>query len=240
MPSFRSTSQAGSYFAAGLTSFTCPIPAGTIAGDMLIACQAEFGSTPFSTLTITGGSTWQLLVQQVWGLSGIDANSGSKIWWKIAGPSEPASYTVTKNVNGTSNVGIVSIQNPGPGTPIYAASGVPGDATSISTPSTTPAENNNFELRFAVADSTNGSLPISWTPPVELTERFEASVANGSFRYVPMTAATRTLTSNAATGVLVFTPFKTSDGSTVVLQHSHGYTINIPPGPRFIGWGQPL
>lgn len=67
----------------GLTgSATCSKPSGVISGDFMVACVGYYAN-----ISITAPSGWTLQA------TSFDGNSGSKIYTKTAGASEPSSYT---------------------------------------------------------------------------------------------------------------------------------------------------
>lgn len=230
MPTFRSVSTNGS---TTTTTYTVPKPTGTVQGDMLILCQSADLGQMGGMGTPSGGASWgpPPLQSQQWASAAIN-QAGARIYWKLAGASEPASYSVSHGTNGFGCTTIVCVQNPGPGTPVSDFSKATTPATSIPTPSTTPTSSADFEIRFVCAFDGNGS-PTTFTPPAGFTERADTAAPDGSS--LPMTCATRTLTSSAATGVHNFV-------SVNSLVNYIAFTVDIAavPAPWFIGWGQPL
>ncbi|WP_336214809.1 hypothetical protein [Nonomuraea sp. LPB2021202275-12-8] len=85
------------------TSFTVNKPPGTVAQDMMFAFQVADLGAQTDLITPTGGATWQLLY-------GSGTFQGRrflhKIWWKVAGSAEPASYGFAKG-NGADGVAVV-------------------------------------------------------------------------------------------------------------------------------------
>ncbi|MBB4702576.1 hypothetical protein [Sphaerisporangium siamense] len=186
-------------------------------GDMLVLCHAADIGSLAEMGTPSGGATWQLLDSAQWPTN---TDAGMKIWWKLAGASEPTSYGLTQNSGADGTATVVCLQDPGAGTPVVAHTGGTTSTTSIPTPSTTPNGSNDFELRFAGASSGNGSA-TSFTPPAGFTER--SDVTSGS-QYAPQSCATRTLSSGGATGTQNFT-------SANALVKYLGFTVNVPSGP---------
>lgn len=70
---------------SGNTVWQVPAPAGVQEGDLLLLAVST------SPTSVSGGGTWTELV------------AGSGVWWRFAGDSEPASYTITYG-SGTSPV----------------------------------------------------------------------------------------------------------------------------------------
>lgn len=64
-------------------------PAGTVQGDVVFACYGN-GQEDATSLTLTGGATWTL-IDDIPSASFSDNRMAA--WYKVAGASEPASYT---------------------------------------------------------------------------------------------------------------------------------------------------
>lgn len=180
---------------------------------MLVLCHTADLGTLAEMGTPTGGAAWQLLDSAQWPTA---TGAGMKLWWKIAGSSEPSTYGLTQNSGADGTATIVCVQSPGAGTPVVAHTGGTTLASSIPTPSTTPNGATDFEIRFVGATSGNGSA-TTFTPPGGFTER--SDVTSGT-QYAPQSCATRTLSSSGATGTQNFT-------STNTLASYLGFTVNI-------------
>lgn len=83
--------------ASGTTgAFNCAKPAGVVSGDILVAFHScDFGLAS-AMGTPTGGATWLPLTTLDDGLNDLH----TKVWWKVAGGSEPANYGFTQNSSG--------------------------------------------------------------------------------------------------------------------------------------------
>ncbi|MFI9552652.1 hypothetical protein [Nonomuraea endophytica] len=138
------------------TSFTAPRP--TIAsGDIVIAYQTADWGAASSLATPTGGVTWQLLTSRDAGLN----NLHSKVWWKVAGGSEPSTYGFTQ-ASGSDGVVIVATIRDATGTPSFAS--VDNDGTAFfDTPSLVPAGTADYELRFVSATGGDAGAVWDWT-----------------------------------------------------------------------------
>ncbi|MFE3452373.1 hypothetical protein ACFXJ8_25965 [Nonomuraea sp. NPDC059194] len=171
-------------------------PGGTVAGDVLIAYQqATFGALTDMT-TPSGGATWQEL--EAFGPE-FDVTC-AKVWWKVAGSSEPGSYTFNGLSAGDYSVIVVAVEGATSATPLDASvytSG--GAATSVPTPSVT-AGGPGIEVRFA-GGTRSGTT--TWTPPAGYSEHVEVN-SPGSDK-ICATAASKVLAGAGATGALDFT-----------------------------------
>ena len=203
-------------------SFSCAKPSGTAAGNILVAFQTSIDFLNAGMTTPTGGAAWQLL-----GTAAGSSWAGTKIWWKIAGPSEPSSYGFTQTENfftGTADsiVGIACVSDHGGNTPLIASLNNGADTT-VTTPSLSPATDSGVTLRWA-AGSTGDGL---WAIPaghVKAFDRYGADRATASLAY-------KVRAFPGATGSANFVW-----SSTVPLGFSQGVTVDVggtvvPPPP---------
>jgi len=197
MVAFRSASQAT---AASGTSFNLPRPSpAPVSGDLLIAFTAgDTGTT--SNLTLSGGSTWNTLT------NGSGSSIQGKVFWKIAGGSEPTSYTVGKASGSDSHASVLCFSDAANVTPVFTTNYVSQTGTSISTPSVNAPGSADIVVRIVMALNYDGS--ISWSPPSGHSERTDSA----SNDLVTGSSATRALSSSGATGTANFTA---SSGSTI-------------------------
>lgn len=198
-PSFRATSNATS---AGATSVSVTKPTGTVENDILIAAVSVESSTVYGYLS--GG----------WTQIGPGALSAGNIsttwWWKRAGASEPASYTVTSqpstsvawNVNITAFDGCILAGVPYEG----LVSGVeyPGTTSHdrASPVSTTGA--NRLLVTMVHGDSSSAT----WTAPSGFSEHYDTQNNNSS-----ITLASKTQASAGSSGTFAATSSSTITSS---------------------------
>lgn len=210
MPSVRGTSQA-SQAGAG-ASFTCTKPSGTVSGDLLLAWHsADIGALAIMSIT-AAGTAWSTLTT-----AGVDGTNPGKLYWKIAGASEPASYTFNQDSGADAAATMIAVQDGSTNTPVFAT-GTGGTGTSIQTPSTTPAGTTDLDVRFVCA---SGALATteSLTPPGTYTEFADI----GSRQYVYVSGAYKILSSGSATGTQNFT-------ITTSPTNRRGVTVTITSG----------
>jgi PKD repeat protein len=137
-------------------------PSGTVAGDVLVSCLASNGTKVAATGIPAG---WTQIAAVLQGTS-----TRAFGYYKVAGPSEPASYTWTLNASVASSGGIarysgVSATTPLDGTP-QSASGA--SATSGTVPSVTTSTANAMLVGCMSIDSSATTVTI--TPPTGLTQ----------------------------------------------------------------------
>ncbi|MFC9088986.1 RHS repeat domain-containing protein [Nocardiopsis dassonvillei] len=150
------------------TAFTVSAPAGAVAGDVLVLIQTSNLGTASALAAPSGGGTWAQLGSTITG--GTDALH-TKVWWKRATASEPATYGLTQASGAASVVSVTAVGN-------AHASAVPtvvaydpmvGDVR-IPTPSAVPAFGDDLELRWVGAQYTTPppqtvtrTYPATWT-----------------------------------------------------------------------------
>lgn len=209
MPSLRGASQVASGTAA---SFSCTKPTSTAQGDVLVAFHGADAGTLAELGTPTGGATWTLLASRA---RDDGTGAGSKVWWKVAGASEPSTYGFTQNSGADGAVSIVAVQNGSTNTPVVAQTGGITSGTSKATPSTTPNGSDDFEIRCVLLHAP-GASGLTCTPPSGYTEQTDVE----SQQYALCSTATKALTSNAATGTQNFT-------ISASVSEWHGFTVDI-------------
>lgn len=213
MSTFRSVASTTS----GSASFTCAKPSGTVLADVLVAFQQQ-GVGSVGDLTTPSG--WTLLT------SVPDPNGGAaKVWWKVAGSSEPSTYSFTQNT-GTSLVAIAAISSASITTPVVAqVSSTLSSVSSVPTPSVTPPDATSVVLRWAGSVTPIGA--VTWSPPATHTELADLQFAGAS---TSGSLAFKALSSGAATGSQSFTPSPSVSGYI-------GLAVVVGSGPKFVGWG---
>lgn len=206
-------------------SITCNKPAATAAGDILLAFHSTDAGLLADMTTPTGGATWVLLGQQLW----VSSEPGTKVWWKVAGASEPASYGFAQGSSADGVVAIAAVEGGVTTTPVFASSSSNTSSTTIPTPSITPTGLDDLELRWAASKSSSGAA-VAWTPPASYTEHVDRQSGN----FTAGSLAAKQLSSGAATGIQNFTISATSilyGGFTVAI----AALVFNPPRPLMIG-----
>lgn len=167
-----------------------PRPAGTVAGDIMVAiCGNNFGMSS----DITAPAGWVLLHSVNDGLAGL-GGAHLRVFTRVAGSSEPASYTFGNQALVEEAVCLVTLRSAG---------SVGGDIASLgwSVASTRKRWNPKGDLHVAPSISTSGQLllcasfmartdnpldltlgpvPVNQTPPVGMTEINERNGVSAS------------------------------------------------------------
>jgi methionine-rich copper-binding protein CopC len=190
---FRSASSANNLTA---TTLVIPAPAGVAAGDALLAAVATRGAP-----TITAPAGWALVRQ--------DANASTMrqaIFVRIAGASEPASYTFTLSSAQSAAGGVVAYTGVNATTPVDVHGGqLNASSTAITAPSITTTGANRMIVGFFGAP-----VLTSMTPPGGMTERYDQTVPTTNTYKVTSGAADQAVAAAGATGTRVATAVNAS------------------------------
>lgn len=211
--------------------YTVTVPTGVLAGDVLLAFQSadsavldDLAEPAVASGTVPGGWT-EIAAEDDTSINSLV----TKVWWKISTGAEPTSYIFFHNDASDGVCTMAAIKDASHARPIVAfSSAISGSplGTAHSTPSSTPAGNNDFELRWVAMAKDSTPAANTWTPPVGFTERSDLQ----STTWTTGSLATRPLTSNAATGTHNFT----SSSSEFNVRHS--FTVNVMAASvRFTG-----
>lgn len=213
MPTLRATSSNAS--TAG--TYTCPIPTGTVQGDLMIALQSCATVTPDGK-GISGGAPWATLL----------SNFSARIFWKFAGAAEVANYTVgNSNGNGfAASTCIVSIADPTLINP--SADFTPSAASNAfsDSPGFSPNGIGDIDLRWVTLYNLNTATV---TIPAGYTQIAAPTAASGDIRSF---LVYKQLTSSAPVGTQRF-----NYSATV---NAPGYRVQVPSSSVFTGWGMPI
>lgn len=211
MATLRSVSSTG----ANSEQFTCTKPSGTVAGDVLLAFQAAGSPSDDGMTTPTGGgATWQLLGSRHsidWG--------GTKIWWKVAGPSEPSRYNFRQDFGYfdslDSVVAIVAIADSDGATPRIASA---DGSFNVVCPSVTTTTAPGVTVRWAAALLNDGDA--EWTTPSGHTTRVDRTASSTSELATSATLATKVRSVAGSTGSATF-------GADFGWVFAHGFTVDV-------------
>ena len=149
-------------------SLTLALPAGTQQNDVLVATVAHQGGV---NRTASAPAGWTLVPNTDWADG---TNARIRAWYRIAGPSEPASYTFTL-AGGALDMagGIAAIRSASTTSPINASGGqVNASSTSFTAPSLTTTAANTL-LLYAAGPSTG----LTFTPPPAMLEAWDVMSA---------------------------------------------------------------
>ena len=190
IPQVRSSSSnAGN----AVTSLAIAKPAGTVQGDLLVATVAHQSG---SNRNMTPPAGWTAI-------PGTDVFEGSNArihgWYRVAGASEPDSYTftLTGGSDGRDTAGgIMAISGANQATPINVSNGQSNGSTpssSLPAASITTTVPNTLLIYAG-----SGSTAATYTAPGNMTERFDRTTS-GTYK-ISVEAATQPLTNSGATG----------------------------------------
>jgi hypothetical protein len=190
VPTVRSQSTGTSNGPA--TSLNLPLPAGTTAGDLLLAFAANMNGQNRNMAPPAGWTT--VPNTEVFNGTGVRTHA----WYRFAGFSEPSSYafTMTGGAGYDMSGGIAAITGASTTAPINASAAQQNGAASnlVTAPSITTTLPNAL-LIFGGACN----VAITYTPPVGMTERWDVA-SSGSFK-VATELATQALPAAGATGI---------------------------------------
>ncbi|MER5420320.1 hypothetical protein [Streptosporangium roseum] len=199
-------------------SFACSKPAGVMAGDILVAFQLSVSGSGAAMAAPTGGG-WALLGQFV-------GDDYTKVWWKVAGASEPAAYTFKQQSGAAGIVAVAAIADAPAVAPTFAALAGGFDVTTLTCPSVTPAAAPGVTLRWAAAQPFPGHTGGTWAGPSGTTEQVDRRIGDQASACL----TSRARTSSSATGTAIF-------NASFVFFGCHGITVDVggasgpPPEP---------
>ena len=207
LPAFRSASSAG--VTSGVLSLSVSKPTGTVQGDVMIASVAIRPST--ATVTASG---WTLIRR-------IDNSSGNAnslaVYYKVAGASEPASYSFTFNTSTGAVGGIRTFSGINSTTPVDVEA---GQNTASGVAHASPSVTTRFANDMIVT-SHSFATSATFTPPTGMTEAFDVRSEaigssgvsmEGNYQLQPAVAATGTRTATASNDA------DTGNGHTLALR----------------------
>jgi hypothetical protein len=204
---FRGASSANNPTA---TTIVIPKPAGVVAGDAMLAAVAFRGNP-----TITPPAGWTLVRQDVNGNTHRQA-----VFVKVAGGSEPASYTFTLSSAQSAAGGIVAYSGVDQASPVDAHG---GQINTSSTSATAPSITTTGPDRMVVAFYATPNL-TTFTSPGGMTERYDQQVPAANQYKVTATADDQLVAGTGGTGTRVATVANSaaSVGQLVALRPASG------------------
>lgn len=183
------------------TSLAVTKPTGTTSGDVLLAVvwQDSDGYTNQAALQPPASSGW---LQAGSTIPSTGTSTWGKVFYKVAGGSEPASYTFALASGSSTSLHLLAISGANTGSPLSVAPAVTNAAasTSMVAPSISVAAGDLLVCSFTGQSTT----ALSWTPPGGMTEASDAAssyCAGEVATEVRATAGatgTRTATANVA------------------------------------------
>jgi RHS repeat-associated protein len=149
---------------AAATSMGIVKPTGTAPDDLIVAQIAGAANA-----TITAPSGWTAV-------AGGEVNSGGtryKLFYKVAGASEPTAYSFSFSQSGLHAGGLTLFRNTAQQGPIDAAATGSGNSVDITAPSVTPSVGGDAHLVFAGRDSGDSNGGSVFGFPAPLTKEWE-------------------------------------------------------------------
>ena len=152
----------------GTGTITINKPASTASGDFLIAGIVVNGG---SGTTITPPSAeWTLILR-----TDRSGDVGIATYRKVAGASEPASYTWNISGSNRASGGIIRYTGVDISNPIDVTGGANGNSSSVGAPSITTTAANDLVVAFFGVDNN-----FSFSPPSGTTERYDVTHSDSS------------------------------------------------------------
>jgi hypothetical protein len=145
------------------------LPTGVVEGDLLLCVHTCDLNGTAAGLTAPSGWT------QLGSTSRTDVGF-MKVWRKVAGPGEPASYSFASPVGADTSAVIIAVTGQDPNAPIAAGPTFASGAASTSHPAPSVAGVANGLLVTAHLAGTSGSSR-SYTPPSGMTEQRESKLS---------------------------------------------------------------
>lgn len=147
-------------------SWNVTAPAGDLEGRLLLLLHGADTSSIAEMGTPTGGTTWNLLHDaEDFDISG--PQGAARLWWKVGGAAEPASYGLTQDVTSDGVAIVTAVQNVDE-TGLWSAETFNDPSVSldwVDTPNVPMDGQGGVDLRFAIGLFNNAT----WTPPDDWT-----------------------------------------------------------------------
>jgi len=166
-------------------------PAGVVAGDLLLA-TLEVDEDP---APVSGPAGWTLLLDTV-AAQGTGSAYHAQVWYRVAGASEPSSYTWTVSGSPWVDVGVLAYSNVNQASPIDVSSGrYVGVTASPSTDAVTTTGTN--EMLVALFINYNSG---TWTAGSGMTQRynFDSNEAQDALQASAGSTGARTATNSTS------------------------------------------
>ncbi len=214
--------------ATNVTSLDVPTTCGTSAGDLLIAVVSTNGDQSGS-LAPPAGQGWQLLNRQSTG-GFFPATQG--VWWKIAGPGEPASHQFTWAGGEEAYGFMMRFTGHDPTTPIDASAFQTGADASPLSPSVTTTVDNTLVLRVGTFHGASVTVDQPGLPGhVPITMDFSSNdsfgfgaVSAGAGHFSPQTPQGPT-----GTAAFALTASQRWAAGTIAIRPGVSYGVSVTP-----------
>lgn len=203
-----------------VTSFAINKPTGTLQDDLMLAGIAIRNTGAVSEVTVTPPSGWTLILrtQQAFDYALLS-------FYKVAGSSEPASYTWTLGTATDATGGIASYDNVDTSAPIEASAA--SDNTPASTTATAPSISGTANNLLVILYGMNG-ITGDFSTPTGMTERFDTGAALVS---VSAALSDVILSGSGATGARTSTISYSSESMGQAISLKAAPSVSIPTAP---------
>ena len=206
-------------------------PAGVVEGDLLVAVLGSDRDGTLAAMTAPAG----------WTERGAHTQTSCgfvKVWTKIAGASEPTSYTFPDSTSADAVGGMLAFHSYDPSAPLAVAPVFASSATAATShpaPSVTGVEGGM--LVTAHFGGANANATRSYTPPSGMTERVDV----GPSSWTVLGVNTQSLTAAGATGTKTATcsasvPYITT---TLVVAPTSATPVTVTDTPHAAAAGTP-
>lgn len=192
-------------------SLTLNKPSGTVEGDLLLAWCV---STAANWLAETGWNN--------------ELSDRTMFYWKIAGASEPSSYTFDNSSSGGVAGAMIRVSSPNATTPLTAH---PTPVSGVNPPASGTVDNDDYLAVAAVGARAASTAVVPISPPTNYTERADEG-SNTGLAYCGMSIATRDLTGITSEDPGAFTVNAANAGSaswTLLLGPAGPTTVYVAP-----------
>ncbi|HKF77014.1 MAG TPA: hypothetical protein VKF59_12780, partial [Candidatus Dormibacteraeota bacterium] len=166
-------------------------PSGVAAGDLLLAAL-EVDEDP---ATVSGPAGWTLLLDTP-GAQGTASAFHAQVWYRVAGSSEPGSYTWSVSGSPWVDIGVLDYANVNVASPIDVSAGRYAGATaSPSTSAVTTAAANEMVVALFVNFNSG-----TWSAGSGMTKRydFDSNEAQDALQAAAGTTGARTATNSSS------------------------------------------
>jgi hypothetical protein len=180
----------GALASTSVSPLSLSAPAGTLAGDVLLAQVAYYG-----TSTITAPSGWTRILADV-----SEGVVTSAVYWKVAAAGEPAAtFTLPDTDPGDMVGGIVAYSGVSGSAPVAVAGGLTGTGETATSPALTTTATGVVTVHLLARSAGQPPTPVGTNPLWTLSSDSETVTAAGESFAGPGAVPQRTSTTSGST-----------------------------------------